>query len=309
MKRRPRSAVLITLFAALVVSGCGGGTVEPRPDLVFVSTRDGDYALYEMNADGGGQTRLTEGEQGTSASPQGLFFQIDPAWSPDGRRLAFASKRAGSFDLYVMNADSTGTRRLTTTKDDDARPTWSPDGGRIAFARTGDIYVMNADGSGAQRISDETVEEAEPVWSPDGRWIAYVRRTPGTEIREIWLLRPDGSDRRQLTALETAIYSPAWSPDSTRIAFSTDNRITQFDIYVVTVAAGKTGRITATPDDSFEPAWSPDGKTIAFSEGGAIYAIAAGNGAAAGAAKITDPDNNDSSPAWNPVPPAPTEEE
>jgi Tol biopolymer transport system component len=299
---RPLVALLSTALLAALAVGCAGSSTDARPDLVFVSTRDGDYAVFEMNADGQGQHRLTEAEA-PDPSAGSVFFQVEPDWSPDGKSIAFASQRSGSFDLYVMAADGTGTRRLTSTKEEDeTSPTWSPEGDRIAFARTGDIYVMNADGSGARRISDVTAEEAEPAWSPDGRWIAYVRREPGTPIREIWIMRPDGTGRRQLTELQAASYSPAWSPDSTRIAFSTNNRISQYDIYWVTVANRRTTRVTVSPEDSFEPAWSPDGNSIAFSENGAIHLASVVAEGASRVEEITDPDDNDSSPAWNPVP-------
>ena len=293
-------------FLALLLGGCGGSTAA-RPDLAFVSTRDGDYAVYEMNAGGEGQNRLTESE-GTGAASQSVFFQVEPDWSPDGTSIAFASQRSGSFDLYVMAADGTGTRRLTSTKDDESSPSWSPEGDRIAFAREGDIYVMNANGSGARRISDVTAEEAEPAWSPDGSWIAYARREPGTPLREIWIMRPDGTDRRQLTELQSASYSPAWSPDSTRIAFATNNRISQYDIYWVTVATGRTTRVTVSEQDSFEPAWSTDGNSIAFSENGAIHLASVVTEGASQVEEITDPADNDSSPAWNPAPPGDDEE-
>jgi TolB protein len=303
MARRLLRAARATLLAALLVAlvaGCGGST-EARPDLAFVSTRDGDYAVFEMNADGQGQHRLTEA---TAASSKSVFFQIEPDWSPDGSSIAFASQRSGSFDLYVMAADGTGTRPLTSTEEEDeSSPTWSPEGDRIAFARDTDIYVMNADGSGARRISDATAEEAEPAWSPDGRWIAYVRREPGTPIREIWIMRPDGAGGRQLTELQTASYSPTWSPDSTRIAFSTNNRISQYDIYWVTVANGRSTRVTVSQEDSFEPAWSTDGDSIAFSENGAIHLASVAADGASRVEEITDPADNDSSPAWNPAPP------
>ena len=111
---------------------------------------------------------------------------IDPAWSPDGTQIAFSSRRGGTFDIFVMSADGTGSQRLTTTREDDSHPTWSPDGRRIAFARgqPNDIYVMSTDGSDVRRISDPDVDEFEPGWSPDGRWIAYARREPGTTNRE-----------------------------------------------------------------------------------------------------------------------------
>jgi len=293
--------VALVASAAVAFAGCGGDDEEARPDLVFVSSRDGDYSIYEMNADGGGQGRLTDAET-DSATPEGLFFQVEPAWASDGKRIAFSSRRSGSFDIYVMNADGTGTRALTSTKEDDAHPTWSPDGERIAFARAGpgDIYVMSADGSGARRISDPLVQEAEPAWSPDGAWIAYIRRTPGTSVREVWLARPDGSERHALTSEGAKAYTPAWSPDSGRIVFTSDQDGEVFELYTVGIDGKGLRSVTPTAGDLFEPAWSPDGSRIAFSEGGSIFAIELGGG---DVEKLTDNENNDSSPAWNPSPP------
>jgi len=299
--------IRLLIVAALVacvtvgVAGCGGGDEEARPDLAFVSTRDGDYSIYEMNADGGAQRRLTDSEMDTS-TPGGLFFQVEPAWSPDGTRIAFSSRRGGSFDIYVMNADGTGTEQLTSTKEDDSHPTWSPDGEQIAFARDapGDIFVMSSDGPGALRISDPLAQEAEPAWSLDGDWIAYIRRTPGTPVREVWLVRPDGSERHALTSEGAKAYTPAWSPDSARIVFSSDQNGEVFELYTVGIDGKGRRSVTPTAGDLFEPAWSPDGSKIAFSEGGAIFTVELGGG---DVAKLTDTENNDSSPAWNPSPP------
>ena len=293
-------ASALIVAASLLLGGCGGSD-KARPDLVFVSTRDGDYSIYEMNADGGGQRRLTDPETDAS-KPEELFFQVEPAWSPDGTKIAFSSRRGKSFDIYVMNADGTGTQRLTSTGENDSHPTWSADGSRIAFARSGagDIYVMNADGSGARRISDPTVEEAEPAWSPDGAWIAYVRRIPGTPLRNVWLVRPDGSERHAVTSQRARTFTPAWSPDSTQIAFASDAANSFFDIYAIGADGKGLRRRTRTGSDAFEPAWSPDAATIAFSRDGSIVTIDPdGN-----EEEITDRKNNDSSPAWKPTVPA-----
>ena len=287
---------LLALGTALLLAACGDSKSDDH-DLLFVSTRDGDYAIYATSADGGKGKRLTD-EEGDSSTPEGLFFQTDPAWSPDGTAIAFASKRSGSFDLYVMKADGSGTRRLTSTKDDDRQPSWSPDGERMAFTRgaAGRIFVMDADGSGARRLTREDVDEDEPAWSPDGRSIAYSRRQPGSSIREIWLVRPDGTQLHRLTKLGGVAQAPAWSPDGRRLVFSADVSELRFDIYVID-ADGKGLRLLTSADDSFEPSWSPDGRTIAYTTGGAISSIDVQNG---DEQVLTDPDNNDSSPAWAP---------
>ena len=156
---------------------------------------------------------------------------------------------------------------------------------------------MNVDGSGAHRLTKSLAEEADPAWSPDGDWIAYTQRTPGTPVRELWLVRPDGSGTRRVTSFGQTIYGPTWSPDSKRIAFAGDLDGTIYDIYSVDLQGKSTRRYTQSRSDAFEPAWSPDGQTIAFSRDGAIELIDP-NG---NITRLTDPADNDSSPAWNPV--------
>lgn len=281
----------------LLLAACGGEG-NARPDIAFVSTRDGDYAIYEMNADGAAQHRLTDTDP-DSSSPAGLFFQVEPAWSPDGTKIAFSSRRGGGFDIYVMNAGGTETRRLTTTKEDDSHPSWSPTGNRIAFTRDNDIYLIASDGSSERRISDINAEESDPAWSPDGQWIAYVRRTPGTPVQEVWIMRPDGSARHALTRQGGRAFTPAWSPDSSRIVYSNNAEGDVYELYAVGADGKGVRSVVPTAGDNFEPSWSPDGSKIAYQEGGAIFTVELGGG---DVERLTDSANNDSSPAWNPVP-------
>jgi Tol biopolymer transport system component len=281
----------------LAASGCGGSGPS-GDDIAFVSSRDGDYAIYLMDADGSGEGRVTD-ERGDTSTGAGVQFQTDPAWSPDGTRIAFASAREGTFDVYVMNADGTDTKRLTSTNENDRGPSWSPDGSRIAFSRSSDggqVWVMNADGTGARRLTDELAEEGEPSWSPDGRWIAYTHRASGTDIREIWVARPDGTGRRGVTKLEARSYAPDWAPDSQHLAFSANRGGVRYDIYTIGVDGKDLRRPVRSPTDAFEPSWSPDGTEIAFTRDGAIV-VTTLSGVER---QLTDPRDNDSSPAWNP---------
>ncbi len=285
----------VGIGVALAVLGCGSPAKGPA-DLVFVSTRSGYYALYAMDATGGRQRRLTSGK-GDPSTPSGLFFQAQPAWSPDARSIAFTSSRDGVSHIFVVAADGGETRRVTLGHESDVHPTWSPDSRRIAFVRgdPGVLETVNADGTGLRRVSTKLTDDSDPAWSPNGQWIAFIAKPKGTDVRDLWLVRPDGSDLRQLTHLNAISYTPAWSPDSRRLVFTNNSRAS-FDLYTIGVDGRGLTRLTSTGDDDFEPDWSPDGKMIAFTRNGAIVAIAVGGGVARQLTRGT----NDSSPMWSP---------
>ncbi len=292
-----RRIVVLAAVIALVGGGCGRSSAT-HPDLLLVSSRSGVYAIYGINVDRGGDHQLSNGAPTASGSPSDLFFQVDPAWSPDASMVAFASSRTGTTQLYVMHADGTSPRRLTSARKDASRPSWSPDGSRIVFVENdpGDLYVMRANGTGAHRLGKDLAKESDPAWSPDGKLIAFVRRTPGTSIKELWAMRPDGSGRQQITHLKASVSSPSWSPDDRRLAFAANVR-GQFEISVVGLDGKGLRRLTNSPGDDIEPAWSPDGKLIAFSRDGSIDIV----DLTGKVRRLTDGENNDSSPAWKPL--------
>jgi TolB protein len=151
-----------------------------------------------------------------------------PAWSPDGRLIAFATDRdaPGGDVIYVMNADGSGQRQVTHNLPsvNDAWPSWAPDGKRLAFAReTGAgsaIYTVGLAGDGLERLArDVSSLDTQPSWSPDGKEIAFesdVFMLPG----QIFAMRPDGTKRHQLTDPDVGASSrPSWSSDGKLIVF------------------------------------------------------------------------------------------
>ena len=114
-----------------------------------------------MNSDGSGKTNLT------SSLTNSIY---DPAWSPDGQKIAFLSYVNGNYEIYVMNADGSNVLRLTENNASDDSPAWSPDSKMIAFVsgRDGDseIYVMDADGGHVKRLTSNEASDYSPVWLP-----------------------------------------------------------------------------------------------------------------------------------------------
>jgi WD40 repeat protein len=168
--------------------------------IAFTSLRDGRTGsedIYTMNPRGTAVYRLT--------NYSGSDFE--PAWSPDGTKIAFMSYRHGTFEstysLNTMNARGTAVEPLISDPQDDHDPAWSPDGTKIAFARYRDgndeIYTINPNGTGLNRLTnDPKPEDDAPAWSPDGKRIAFSSNRDGDS--EVFLMDTDGSNVTRLTS-------------------------------------------------------------------------------------------------------------
>ena len=202
----------------------------------------GSAGIWTLNADGSDRTQVLD----SSAS--------DPAWSPDGEKIAF-------------------TRIVEESADASATPESVPS-----------IVVMDADGSDQRQLLDEPA--SDPDWSPDGKKIAFSKSTPGG-LSSIYVMNADGSgDPRRLTTEHSARDAdPAWSPDGTRIAFQstrpdtpeplplppnqTGSLLSNIEIYVIDACCeesdtNKPQPLTGSIGWNLDPAWSPDGTEIAF---------------------------------------------
>jgi Tol biopolymer transport system component len=222
--------------------------------------------IWTISPDGSNQAQFTTDSR---------YVDENPAWSPDGRQIAFA--RTDRDDppglakrLYVMNSDCSNKTELPLPTWVGAYDlTWSPDGDRIAFWNPSDgtLYMTHTDGSGTLRklSTPGLAGAARPAWSPGGSQIAFqsVGKDSWADIYVI-TISPEGetSELRPITEYSTSYAEePAWSPDGTEIAFTRRG-----DIYKIDVNSLRETRLTSSTQNSHysQPTWSPDGKQIAY---------------------------------------------
>ncbi len=202
--------------------------------------------------------------------------QNEPGSPPAGQEvLAFYSNRDGNPEIYVINVDGSGLRRLTDDPAFDDSPALSPDGTQVAFLTARhdpnprfpnlkyELYVTAVDGSRLRRLTSTEAAEDHPAWSPDGRQLLFDADYDGDGYYEIYTMNADGSGVLRLTANTANDQFADWSPDGAQIAFASD-RSGNWDIFVMNADGSEQRPLTDSPDWELFPAWSPDGTQIAY---------------------------------------------
>ncbi len=239
-------------------SGSVTGSIA-APEMNTMASNDPRKSEIElMNADGSSVTTLH-------------VFGSDPMLSPDGTKIVYCSGRDTIYwQIYVMNVDGTGAKRLTDSKNGDAcGPAWSRDGKRIAYhafaqthpSRNPEIWVMDADGSNQKKLTDHGID---PSWSPDGKQIAFASHRDG--IFQIYVMNSDGTNLRRLTKGNAESSNPSWAPDGGAIAYISATGDDRRGLYLMGADGSEAHGVAHSKHQDFcFPSWSPDGRTLVFS--------------------------------------------
>ncbi len=294
-----RSTPITPTQGAILPAPGGGGR------LAFVSERDGNPEIYLTDLDRGGVIRLTHN----------IAAEFDPAWSPDGTKLAYVSTVDGDAEIRVMNLaacesqpETCGSTSLALTNNSatDWQPDWSPDGTRIVFASNRDgnfeIYVMRADGSDVRRLTNTPADNASPRWSPKGSEIVYSEQDGSNS--NLYTISVGGGDPNQITSGTGLDLWPSWSPDGGRIVYTSNKGLSanQRALFVLDLASRQIAPLTNGPKHDDDPAWSPDGTKIAFDSDrdGEKFDLYVLDFASREVTRLTDAPGDDIGPAWQP---------
>jgi TolB protein len=297
-------ALMLASVVALVTTGSPARAAFPgiNGKIVFARDPDGprgplDQEIYTIWFNGNNLTRLTNNS----------VKDLDPAWSADGKKIVFSSKRSGKGDIYTMNANGSNPTLITNERlikglaSYDAEPGFSPSGGNIVFARDNrdyysNIYKVGANGKNLTRLTNDYNYEENPAWSPNGNKIAYDQKDPNDYVHRVVTMRPDGSGKRYLSRGEEGLV-PNWSPDGSEIVADGGG-----GIYKINADGSEMTRLTHSIGD-YNPAFSPGGGKIVFSsdrDGDYDLYIMKADGTDS-PQRLTNQPGDDYAPDWQPI--------
>lgn len=216
------------------------------------------------------------------------FYKCDPAWSPDGRRLAYSSDRGGKLDIWLRDLDSGRDTQLTRLPQAAVSGAWSRDGAFIAFLdQTGRLHTVEVASGSVREVFDSLWEPGRPTWSPDGRWIAMAAFKPYSAryregLSEILVIERSTGKASYTPPFPNESLStrgddgPVCSPDGSRLAFVARS-------VLWTVAVDASGRFTGAPKQITDevtdaPSWSGDSNSLLYLSNGRLRLVDAQGG-------------------------------
>jgi Tol biopolymer transport system component len=243
--------------------------------------------------------------------PEGKKYE--PAWSLDGKRLAYTAETGGQWDIWTYDPGTTQAKQLVEDPEDSMYPTWSSDGEWLAFIRTSKTSHLFSGPPGAsdrRQLTDGPGRDYAPVGSPDGQWIAFLRKPPGGSGQPgtpvLCVMPAGGGEVKELDLKGVALPGSSgemmsWSRDSRFITFYGSDGSAKMDIYRIGRGGEDLARVTVEPGEELEPRWSPDGRYIAYTLAGAGRLAVAIVPAHGGLPRIVTPEGTKSEGSvWSP---------
>ena len=252
--------------------------------IVFLSDRSGYDDLYLMSAlDGKILRRLVKGQRSQDFES---FHSLRSAisWSPDGKHVAFVSKRKDRDVINIVEAQSgKRSKRISPNFDSIFYPAFSPDGRALAFVGANDgrpgVFVLNLDDEDIEAVTMGALEYSGPAWSPDGKSVAFSCIAPGkldsldifTRMgplnrpdRDVYLARIEDGSLERVTSCSSEDVSPVWAPDGNKMLFVSD-RNGGYNLFAYDFADSTTTQLTDVLGGIFNPSWSAKGDRLAYS--------------------------------------------
>ena len=223
--------------------------------IAYVTKGGGRFTLRVADADG-------EGGQVAVNSPEPI---ISPAWSPDGKELAYVSFESQKAVVVTQDVATGKRRTLAAFRGSNSAPAWSPDGQQLALTLSRDggaqLYLMNRVGEGVRRLTNSNAIDTEPAFSPDGRTVYFVSDRGGSP--QVYRIPVGGGAAERVTFSGSYNISPALSPDGRTLAYIT-RQGNAFRLAVLDLSPGATPQLLTDSSDDESPSFAPNGRLIIY---------------------------------------------
>ena len=231
---------------------------------MFAADFDGPSRLWISGLDGSRLRKVS-----SLGNPAARVTDLAPAWSPDGRTIAYASLDGTSSDIWIVQVDGAYPRKLTANGAENGHPSWSPDGRKLVFESdkdgTRDIWIMNADGTQQVKVLSSSGVDNSPKFSPLGDQIVFSRTQD--DASTLMIVNVNGTGLRALTTGNNRDWEPSWGSRGILFSSNRDPNADRWKIWMVQPDGNNLRKVGDT--NGHDPIWLPDGR-VAFAANGGV---------------------------------------